>query len=105
MENKKSELLKEQLRQQITTDPKTALKTLKRNLKDESRFFNSVLQLQLQLNNIIETERFQLSGTSDTETAYAQVTKAFLDILREIYWESLRAPTINTTMFLNPYRR
>ena len=28
-----------------------------------------------------------------------------LEILREIYWESLRAPTTNTTMLKNPYRR
>ena len=28
-----------------------------------------------------------------------------LEILREIYWESKRAPEINTTSIKNPYRR
>lgn len=28
-----------------------------------------------------------------------------MEILREIYWESKRAPSINTTMIENPYRR
>ena len=27
------------------------------------------------------------------------------EILREIYWEALRAPSINTTILRNPYRR
>lgn len=27
------------------------------------------------------------------------------EILREIYWESLRAPAYNSTMIKNPYRR
>jgi hypothetical protein len=28
-----------------------------------------------------------------------------METLREIYWESKRAPSINTTMLKNPYRR
>ena len=28
-----------------------------------------------------------------------------MEILREIYWESKRAPSINTTAITNPYRR
>jgi hypothetical protein len=28
-----------------------------------------------------------------------------MEILREIYWESKRAPDVNTTMLRNPYRR
>jgi len=28
-----------------------------------------------------------------------------LEILREIYWESLRAPLTNTTLIRNPYLR
>lgn len=31
--------------------------------------------------------------------------KKVIEILREIYWEALRAPSINTTMLKNPYRR
>jgi len=28
-----------------------------------------------------------------------------METLREIYWEAKRAPSVNTTMMQNPYRR
>ena len=84
MDNQKLNSLKEQLRQKATTNPKAAMKALKLNLKDDSRYYNAVLQLQLQLNQNLETERHQLSSRSDTEMVYSQITKAFLDILREV---------------------
>lgn len=37
-------------------------------------------------------------------TYHENYAKVF-EILREIYWESKRAPSINTTIIQNPYRR